>query len=230
MRTERKKFEYRADKCRQINKGHLQLAGIDVFLNESEVLYERDTFTQEQMLDEFEIKCGEWYVEDGWVVGKNPNCCPGMLVSKADFFGNNMLEVTVKMVAPSTHDINIMINGSWDLEKDQRDIAYVTGIEAFWHGNVGFEKSPEYKLTAATQLLEFDPEKEYKMQFGNIDGKIFVSVDGKLCLEITDPDPIDTSKYGKIGFEAYSSWWKFKDVKVKKLKYEKITEKYVPEF
>ena len=141
-----------------------------------------------------------------------------------------MLEVTVKMVAPSTHDINIMINGSWDLEKDQRDIAYVTGIEAFWHGNVGFEKSPEYKLTAATQLLEFDPEKEYKMQFGNIDGKIFVLVDGKLCLEITDPDPIDTSKYGKIGFEAYSSWWKFKDVKVKKLKYEKITEKYVPEF
>lgn len=230
MRTERKKFEYRADKCRQINKGHLQLAGIDVFLNESEVLYERDTFTQEQMLDEFEIKCGEWYVEDGWVVGKNPNCCPSMLVSKADFFGNNMLEVTVKMVAPSTHDINIMINGSWDLEKDQRDIAYVTGIEAFWHGNVGFEKSPEYKLTAATQLLEFDPEKEYKMQFGNIDGKIFVLVDGKLCLEITDPDPIDTSKYGKIGFEAYSSWWKFKDVKVKKLKYEKITEKYVPEF
>lgn len=230
MRTERKKFEYRADKCRQIKKGHLQLAGIDVFLNESEVLYERDTFTQEQMLDEFEIKCGEWYVEDGWVVGKNPNCCPCMLVSKADFFGNNMLEVTVKMVAPSTHDINIMINGSWDLEKDQRDIAYVTGIEAFWHGNVGFEKSPEYKLTAATQLLEFDPEKEYKMQFGNIDGKIFVLVDGKLCLEITDPDPIDTSKYGKIGFEAYSSWWKFKDVKVKKLKYEKITEKYVPEF
>ena len=230
MRTERKKFEYRADKCRQINKGHLQLAGIDVFLNESEVLYERDTFTQKQMLDEFEIKCGEWYVEDGWVVGKNPNCCPGMLVSKADFLGNNMLEVTVKMVAPSTHDINIMINGSWDLEKDQRDIAYVTGIEAFWHGNVGFEKSPEYKLTAATQLLEFDPEKEYKMQFGNIDGKIFVLVDGKLCLEITDPDPIDTSKYGKIGFEAYSSWWKFKDVKVKKLKYEKITEKYVPEF
>lgn len=230
MRTERKKFEYRADKCRQIKEGHLQLAGIDVFLNESEVLYERDTFTQEQMLDEFEIKCGEWYAEDGWVVGKNPNCCPGMFVSKADFFGNNMLEVTVKMVAPSTHDINIMINGSWDLEKDQRDIAYVTGIEAFWHGNVGFEKSPEYKLTAATQLLEFDPEKEYKMQFGNIDGKIFVLVDGKLCLEITDPDPIDTSKYGKIGFEAYSSWWKFKNVKVKKLKYEKITEKYVPEF
>lgn len=230
MRAERKKYEYRADKCRQIQNGHLLLAGIDVFLDKSEVLYERDTFTTEQMNSDFEVKSGEWYTEEGWIVGKNPGCCPGMLVSKADFFGNNILEVTVKMVKPSTHDINIMINGSWDIEKDQRDTAYVAGIEAFWHGNIGFEKSPEYKLTAATQLLEFEPEKEYRMCFGNIDGKIFVLVDEKLCLEITDPDPIDTSKYGKIGFEAYSSWWKFKNVKVKKLKYEKITEKYVPEF
>ena len=47
---------------------------------------------------------------------------------------------------------------------------------------------------------------------------------------VFDPDPIDTSKYGKIGFEAFSSWWKFKDVKVKKLKYEKIRENYNPEF
>ena len=68
------------------------------------------------------------------------------------------------------------------------------------------------------------------MQFGNIDGKIFVLVDGRLCLEITDPDPIDVTKYGKIGFEAYSSWWKLKNVKVYKLKYEKITEHYTPEF
>lgn len=230
MRTERKKFEYMADKCRKIGEGQLLLAGINVFLNESELLYEQSEFTDEQFKKDFEIKCGEWYTENGWIVGKNPECCPGMIVSKADFFGNNMLEVTVKMVAPSTHDINIMINGSWDEKKDIRDIAYVTGIEAFWHGNVGFEKSPEYKLTAATQLLEFNPEKEYKMQFGNIDGKIFVLVDGRLCLEITDPNPIDVTKYGKIGFEAYSSWWKLKNVKVYKLKYEKITERYTPEF
>ena len=34
----------------------------------------------------------------------------------------------------------------------------------------------------------------------------------------------------KIGFEAFASWWKFKDVKVKKLKYERIRENYNPEF
>lgn len=230
MRKALKRFERGADKSRDIPAGTLHLAGYDVFLNECETLYEQHEFTQEIMDRDFVVKSGTWYVENGWVCGKNPECCPGMLISKKDFFGNNMLELTCKMIAPSTHDINIMINGSWDEEKDQRDVAYVTGMEAFWHGNVGFEKSPEYKLTAATQLFCFDAEKEHKLTFGNIDGKIFVLVDGELSLEITDPDPIDVTKYGKIGFEAYSSWWCFKDVSVKKLKYSKITEQYVKEF
>ena len=230
MRTELKRFERGADKSREIKNGTLRLAGIDVFLEDSETLYECGEFTEKILEEDYEVKSGSWYAEDGWAVGKNPDCCPGMLVSKKDDFGNNMLEVTVKMVAPSTHDINIMINGSWDDVRDQRDMAYVTGLEAFWHGNIGFEKSPEYKLTAATQLFEFDPEKEHNLAFGNINGKIFVLVDGKLALEITDPDPLDVTKYGKFGFEAYSSWWKVKNVRIKKLKYEVIKEQYVPEF
>ena len=68
------------------------------------------------------------------------------------------------------------------------------------------------------------------MQFGNANGVLFTLVDGKLALMVQDPDPIDTSKYGKIGFEAYASWWKFKDMKIKKLKYERVRESYNPEF
>ena len=153
-----------------------------------------------------------------------------MIVSKEDFFGCVMVEITAKMVAPATHDINVMINGEWDEEKDERGLAYVAGVEAFWHGNVGFEKSPEYKLTAATPLFSFDPECEHNFKMGNVDGKIFVMVDDELALEIQDPDPLDVTKYGKIGFEAYSSFWKFKDLRVYKLKYDKIEEYYNKEF
>ena len=79
-------------------------------------------------------------------------------------------------------------------------------------------------------MLDFNPQEEYLLQFGNANGVLFTLVNGRLGLLVFDPDPIDTSKYGKIGFEAFSSWWKFKDVKVKKLKYEKIRENYNPEF
>lgn len=230
MRTTLKRFERLAEKDKNIADGLLKLAFCDVDLKNSEIIFEKESFCQESFSEIFEIKSGEWTVEDGWAVGKNPKMCPGMIVSKADFFGDVMVEITAKMVAPSTHDINVMINGEWDEEKDERGLAYVSGVEAFWHGNVGFEKSPEYKLTAATPLFKFAPEAEHNFKMGNAGGKIFVLVDDELCLEITDPDPLDTSKYGKIGFEAYSSWWKFKGLKVYRLKYEKIEEYYNPEF
>lgn len=230
MRKELKRFERRAEQSKEIKQGMLKLAFFDVDLKNSELVFAIDAFNKENFAENFEIKSGNWMVEDGWAVGKNPNMCPGMIVSKRDFFGNVMVEITAKMVAPSTHDINVMINGEWDEEKDERGMAYVAGVEAFWHGQVGFEKSPEYKLTAATPLFTFDPEKEHNFKMGSVDGKVFVLVDDKLCLEIQDPDPLDVNKYGRIGFEAYSSWWKFKGLKVYNLKYEKIEEYYNPEF
>lgn len=230
MRKQLKRFERCAEKSLALQEGMVKLAFFDVDLKNSKLLFEQENFDEATFADNFVVKSGEWSVEDGWVVGKNPDMCPGMIVSQKDFFGNVMVELTAKMVAPSTHDINVMINGEWDEEKDCRGYAYVAGLEAFWHGNVGFEKSPEYKLTIGTQLLDFDPTKEYKLQFGAIGRKIFVLVDERIALEITDPDPIDSNKYGKIGFEAFSSWWKFKDLKVYRPKYELIGEYYNPEF
>ena len=230
MRSELKRFERGAEISRKINEGILKLAFFDVDLKNSELIHNVSAFDEESFNDNFVIKSGEWYVENGWVLGKNPEMCPGMIVSKKDFFGHVMVEITAKMVSPATHDINVMINGEWDEEKDERGLAYVAGLEAFWHGNVGFEKSPEYKLTAATPLFNFNPDVEHNFKMGNVDGKIFVIVDDELALEIQDPDPLDVNKYGKIGFEAYSSFWKFKDLKVYNLKYEKIKEYYNKEF
>ena len=123
----------------ELPAGLVRLAGIDVDLNRSEVLLEKDTFCDSDLEELFEVKTGEWYTKDGWIVGKNPKMCPGMIVSKQNYFGDVMLEATVRMVEPSTHDVNFMINGEWIEEKNQRGLAYVAGLEAFWHGNIGFE-------------------------------------------------------------------------------------------
>lgn len=224
-----KRFE-RGAEIRGNTKDVLRLVGFDVDIKNSPVLLSVDEFDDETLNKHFSVKSGTWYTEDGWAVGKNPEMCPGMIVSKADFKDNIMLTVTAKTVMPSTHDINIMINGEWNDAVNKRGMAYVAGLEAFWHGNVGFEKSPEYKLTCATQLFDFEPGREYELTLGNIKGKIFVLVDGKLCLEITDPEPLDETTYGKIGMEAYSSCWKFKNLRVQKIKYEEIKEYYNSEF
>lgn len=225
-----KRFERGAEKRLDSPQGVLKLAFIDVDIEKSELLHAVSHFDDQKFTENFIVKSGRWYTENGWVVGKNSEMCPGMIISRNDYFGNIMVEITAKMVSPSTHDINVMINGEWDEEHDCRGMAYVSGLEAFWHGNVGFEKSPDYRLTAATPLFAFDPNKEYNFKMGNIDGRVFVLVDDKLCIEVNDPDPLDARKYGKIGFEAYSSWWQFKDMKIYQLKYEKIDEYYNPEF
>jgi len=199
-------------------------------LKNSELLFSVDSFDEASFINNFMVKSGQWYVEDGWVVGKNQDMCPGMIISKQDFFGEVMLEITAKMVETSTHDINIMINGEWDDTNNCRGFGYVAGLEAFWHGNIGFEKSPEYKLTVATQLLDFDPTKEYNFKLGCVKEKCFVLVNDKLGLEIKDPDPINKEKYGKIGLEAFASWWKFKNLRVYKVKYNQVKEYYNPEF
>lgn len=230
MRRTLKAFERLAEKNAHIPEGMVKLAFYDVDIKNSALLHKVEQFDDAVFAENFQIKSGTWYTEDGWVVGKNPQMMPGMIVSRQDYFGNVMVEITAQMVNPATHDINVMINGQWDEAKNERGNAYVAGLEAFWHGNVGFEKSPEYTLTAATPLYNFDPSVAHNFKMGNVEGKIFVLVDDTLCLEVSDPDPLDTSKYGKIGFEAYSSWWKFRDLKVYQLKYEKIREYYNPEF
>lgn len=198
-------------------------------LENLEILYSRP-FSEESLAEDFDIRSGEWEIEDGWLVGRNPGNFPGMVISKADYFGPMMMEFDACTILPCTHDINVMWHGSWREDTNTRHIAYVAGLQGWWDGKVGFEKSPDYKLNVGTQLFDFEPGRVYHMAVGDIDGHVFVLVDGKLVLEVTDPDPIDGNKYGRIGFEAYCSQIKFKNLCVKKLTYTPDPKEYVPEF
>lgn len=207
----------------------IQLMKKKIFTEKQEVLY-NVPFSDESLARDFEIKSGKWHVEDGWLVGENRENFAAMVISKADWFGPIMMEFDAQTILPCTHDINVMWHGSWNNSNNTRDVAYVAGLQGWWDGKVGFEKSPEYKLNVGTQLFEFEPGRVYHMAVGDIEGHIFVVVDGKLVLEITDPNPIDSQKYGKIGFEAYCSKLKFKNLSIKRITWEDDPKTYTAEF
>ena len=198
-------------------------------LERSKVLYERP-FTDESLARDWQVRGGRWWIEDGWLTGKNPENQPGMVTSRARYCCNVMLDFEARTVPPSTHDIDCMWNGSWDEVANRRDVAYVAGLQGWWEGKVGFEKSPEYKLNAATPLFAFEAGKTYHMQAGSIDGHAFVFVDGQLILEVTDPDPIDSRRYGMIGFEAYASFIQVRRLVVREIAWGERTQSYPPEF
>ncbi len=200
-----------------------------ILLDSSVVLYNKPV-TLEEFAGNWTTHHSEWNVEDGWLTGENKGNWPGMAILKQDFPGNVLVEFEAQTILPSSHDINVMWNGEWLGETDQRGIAYVAGLQGWWTGKVGIEKSNDYKFMVGTPLLNFVPGKIYKIQAGSIDGHCFILADGKLLLEAIDPDPIDNRKYTKVGFEAYCSKIKIRNIVIRQINWEPVEMKYEPEF
>ena len=111
----------------------------------------------------------------------------------------------------------------------------VMGVNGFWEGRIGFEKSPKYDLLVLTEMFKFDPGRIYHISVGSFtlpsnSVRVFMAIDGVVALEITDPDPIDTSTHGFVGFEAFCTKVKYKNLKIKRLQLTDDYKTYTPEF
>ena len=200
-----------------------------ILLDSSKILYDKPV-SQEEFSAEWTVHHSQWKVKAGWLEGENPGNWPGMAVLKQDFPGNVLVEFEAQTILPSSHDINVMWNGEWLPETDQRGLAYVAGLQGWWTGKVGIEKSNEYKFMLGTPLYNFEPGKIYKIQAGSIDGHCFILADGKLLLEGMDPNPIDNQKYTKVGFEAYCSKIRIRNIIIRKISWEAVDMKYEVDF
>lgn len=216
-------------KSKSSNMNVIELMKKQILLDSSKILYDK-TVTPEEFATNWTVYHSEWKVEEGWLVGENRGNWPGMAILKRDFPGNVLVEFEAQTILPSSHDINVMWNGEWLADTDQRGIAYVAGLQGWWTGKVGIEKSSDYKFVVGTPLLGFVPGKVYKIQAGSIDGHCFILADGKLLLEAMDPNPIDNQKYTKVGFEAYSSKIKIRNIVIRQINWKPVEMKYDPEF
>ena len=200
-----------------------------ILLDSSKVLFDK-SLSAEDFSREWTIHHSKWAIKDGWLEGENNGNWPGMVILNQDYPGNVLVEFEAQTILPSTHDINVMWNGEWLSETDKRGTAYVAGLQGWWRGKVGIEKSDEYKFMVGTALFNFEPGKIYKIQAGSIDGHCFILADGKLLLEAMDPDPIDNQKYTKVGFEAYCSKIRIRNITIRQIHWVPLEMKYEPEF
>ena len=200
-----------------------------ILVSKSKILFDRQV-TAESFDDEWTVHHSEWGVDGEWLTGSNRGNWPGMAILKQDFPGNVLVEFEAQTLLPSSHDINVMWNGEWLKEEDHRGLAYVAGLQGWWTGKVGIEKSDKYEFMVGTPLLNFVPGKLYRIQAGSIDGHCFIFADNQLLLEAMDPDPIDNHKYTKVGFEAYCSRIRIKNIVIRQIHWEEAGMKYEPEF
>lgn len=201
-----------------------------ILREKSPLLYDSE-LSAERFAREWSAHESEWWVDgEGWLNGRNPHNAAGMAILRKPFPGNVMVSCLGRTVHPSTHDINLMWNGEWLANENKRGVAYVAGIQGWWEGKVGIEKSPDYKLTATTPLFPFEPGRTYLIEAGSVDGHCFVAIDKKLALECTDPDPIDNSRFTRIGFECYCSQIQIRQIQVRQIAWEPVDMRYECEF
>jgi len=208
----------------------IQLMKKKIYPETLETLFECDDFTDEVIREHFDIGDGSWYVEDGWLVGESRICSDCMIMTKKDYTGDVFIEFDAATVLPATHDINVTMHGSWN-DRMHRDKGYVFGLEGFWEGHIGFERSPDYKLLVQTDLLDFTPGEVYHIAVGNYANNFFLIVNGRMAMQVRDPEPpFDLDKYGKVGFEAFCTRVKYKNLKIKRLEIVDDPKTYTPEF
>ena len=203
----------------------IHLAGKKVLFEKSPVLFSYKP--DENWRDFIDVKSGNWYYEDGAVIGFEPDNKGGIAFINKYFEKDVMLAFTVSAVLPATRDLNAVWAAHWDEETDYLGESYVCGLNGWWENKAGIERNKTSNLYATTSLYKYTPGSEVRMICGSIDGHCFMVVDGELVTELVDPSPI---KGGYCGFSAYCTKLRITDIEVREIVWEEFRQKYTPQF
>lgn len=79
-------------------------------------------------------------------------------------------------------------------------------------------------------LFDFKPGEVYHITVGNIGNTLFLAINDRLALSLTDPVPIDVEKYDKVGFETFCTKVKYYNLKLIYLGTQTIIKRIVSVF
>ena len=204
----------------------LRLFGKEIDLQNSKILF-GDNFTEPDISKNWEIGRGRWHVNNGWLEGHYPQSGGGLIYSRPSFDCNVLMDFEAETVPPSNHDLNFTwCAQGWDTNIDNAGVGYIAGLGGWYENKTGIERAPEYKICSMTQAFQIQAGQLYRIQAGSINGHCFLFVDGKCIMEVMDPEPIDTSKYGRVGFGVYASHVRFRNLKVHEINWSSLNQSY----
>ena len=203
----------------------IKLAGKKVLFEKSPILFSYNP--DENWKDYFDIKSGIWYYENGAIIGEENTNKGGILFTKEFFEKDVRLCFTVSTVLPATRDLNAVWAAHWDDKTDYLGESYVCGLNGWWENKAGIERNLGNGLFTGTTLFKYTPGTEVRMVCGSINGHCFMVVDDVIVSEVMDPNPISG---GHVGFSAYCTKLRIKDIEVREICWEKFRQTYEPEF
>ena len=209
------------------------LLGKKIIADKSPVIFEYKPSDDWQNF--WDVMTGEWYHENGYLIGSEPGNFGGILMSKERYEDDVMFSFTIGTVLPATRDVNAVFCANWNETHDYLGLSYVCGLNGWYEDKSGIEKNlvcskengDERALYSTTAAYRYQPGTEVRMTAGSINGHTFMVVDDVLVTELIDPEPISG---GHVGFSAYCTKLKIKDIQVRKIYWEEFIQTYKPEF
>ncbi len=205
------------------------LLGKKIIIDKSPVIFKYSP--GEDWENFWDVMTGEWKHENGYLIGSEPGNFGGILMSKERYEDDVMFSFTIGTVLPATRDVNAVFCANWNEKRDYLGESYVCGLNGWYENKSGIERNFGdnfgTNLYSTTQNYTYVPGTEVRMTVGSISGHTFMVVDDVLVSELIDPTPI---RGGHIGFSAYCTKLKIKDVEVRKIYWEEFIQKYKPEF
>ena len=180
----------------------------------------------ENWLDEWMPMNGTWYYEDGAIIGFMPENKGGIIFSKQCFDRDVIMKCKISAVLPATRDVNAVIHGHWNNERNYIGDSYLCGLNGWWDDKAGIERIGHD--SALIPLFKYKPGSEVEMIFGSIKGHTFMFIDDQLVIEWIDRNSPLTE--GHVGFSAYCTKLRITEVEVREAQYTPRNQRYVPEF
>jgi hypothetical protein len=205
----------------------IRLLGKKILPEKCPVLMQYTPASGEDWLKYFMPMNGKWECDGEWLIGEERKSWYAILFSRERYEKNVMFSFTVMADPPATRDLNAVLCANWDEEKGELGESYVCGLNGWYEHKSGIERNGSSNLYSTTSLYKYTPGTAVRMTFGCVDGQSFMIVDGEMITELVDPAPI---RGGHIGFSAYCTRLKIKDVEVREIVFEDFVQSYEPEF
>ena len=205
-------------------KNEIVLLGKKILLDESDIVFEYHGAPNFE--DYFDVKLGNWSYIDGCLVGKELENRGGIIYVKERFDFDVMMTFKVATVLPATRDLNAVWCSNWNEETNYLGNSYVCGLNGWYENKAGIERCGDNEFYSGTSLYKYTPGEFVEITCGSINGHCFMFVDGVLICEYKDNFPLVG---GFVGISPYCTQLKIKDVVVRKIKWEKYKQRYLPE-
>lgn len=133
------------------------------------------------------VEAGSWSIHDGVLCGRIEGDKPAVLWLAPAIAGDHMLAFRAHTVPPCRNDINCYWEGSGRILGPGDITCTIAGVGGWFHGLTGIERHPEGGRRATARLFAIEPSRGYEIVAGRRGGSDFLFVDGRLAMQLDDP-------------------------------------------